>query len=297
MSDLSLEMALHAMMAVQLCLLWCPPARVTMPEDSFIASGGYESVLSLMAEMVTELEEEPWDMQGLERLALAMDILRLGLRSNAGIDHVCGHGELSELPTVAPLALRALQALSFSAAEHHSPVAMAALPAAVRLISTLLRVTPIAKAMQLAHVVHALKLSLQSRPLTLPLTAAFKELTQPQRGRWFSQGREASMLRRDFFRALAQEQVLNDLALAATERVEQLMAQRQATGQSYVPCRGQGMKEVAVESLEDAVMISSYYDNVEAAVLAVYGKTSKVEAWRSRPVRMPSWRERIYIYI
>ena len=37
------------------------------------------------------------------------------------------------------------------------------------------------------------------------------------------------------------------------------------------------MKDVAVESLEEAVVIGNYYDNVEAAVVAVYGKTSRVE--------------------
>ena len=84
---------------------------------------------------------------------------------------------------------------------------------------------------------------------------------------------------------------MNELAVAATERVEELLESLQkkrgdsagsagsAPGQSYVPCRRRGVKEMGVDSLEEAVIIGSYYDHVEAAVVAVYGKTSRVDAW------------------
>ena len=276
-------------MAIQLCLLWFPPTRVALPEETFIDSGGYQAVLALAADLVADLEDaEPCaDFPGLERLGLAMDILRLGMRSNVGIDYVCGQGDAAESPAVAPLAIRALEALSrsagaASASGNRSSVAIATLPSAVRFIGALLHLTPIARFISLAHVVHALKTALQCRPLSLPLTAAFRDLVRRERPRhWFSQGKEAAQLRADFYRSLDGENVLNELALAATERVEELMESLQRKrgegGHSYTACKSRGMKDVAVESLEEAVIIGSYYDNVEASVVAVYGKTSRVE--------------------
>ncbi|CAL1170774.1 unnamed protein product [Cladocopium goreaui] len=291
-SDLTLEMSFHALMAIQLCLLWFPPTRVALPEETFIDSGGYQAVLTLAADIVADLEDaEPGtEFLGLERLGLAMDILRLGMRSNVGIDYVCGNtGDTAEAPPVAPLAIRALEALSRAAGSCHSSgsgafqqVAIATLPSAVRFVGALLHLTPIARFMSLAHVVHALRAALQCRPLSLPLTAAFRDLVRRERSRhWFSQGKEAAQLRGEFYRSLDGENVLNELALAATERVEELMESLQKKrgegGQSYVACKSRGMKDVAVESLEEAVVIGNYYDNVEAAVVAVYGKTSRVE--------------------
>lgn len=286
---MSLEMSLHALMAIQLCLLWFPPTRVALPEETFIESGGYQAVLAIADDIVVDLEDEAdecVDFLGLERLGLAMDILRLGMRSNVGIDYVCGQGDSAEAPAVAPLAIRALSVLSRVARggpfEAVLGIAIATLPSAVRFIGALLHLTPIARFMSLAQVVHALKAAVQCRPLSLPLTAALRDLVRRERPRhWFSQGKEAAQLRTDFYRILDSESVLNELALAATERVEQLMESLQKKrgdgGQSYVACKARGMKDVAVESLEEAVIIGSYYDNVEAAVVAVYGKTSRVE--------------------
>ena len=286
-SDLTLEMSLHALMAIHLCLLWFPPTRVALPEETFIDTGGYEAVLTLATDMVADLEEADAgsDFLGLERLGLAMDILRLGMRSNVGIDYVCGQGDSAEAPAVAPLAIRALEALTKAAevSEETQSVAIATLPSAVRFIGALLHLTPIARFMSLAHVVHALRSALKCRPLSLPLTAAFREMVRRERPKhWFSQGKEAAQVRGDFYRSLDSENVLNELTIAATERIEELMdsLQRQK-GQSYVACKARetrGMKDMAVESLEEAVVIGSYYDNVEAAVVAVYGKTSRVVA-------------------
>eukprot|EP00434_Breviolum_minutum_P028134 symbB.v1.2.024889.t1/scaffold2388.1/size114014/6 len=286
-SDLTLEMSLHALMAIHLCLLWFPPTRVALPEETFIDTGGYQAVLTLATDMVADLEDEVdagSDFLGLERLGLAMDILRLGMRSNMGIDYVCGQGESAEAPAVAPLAIRALEVLTRAAevSEETQSVAIATLPSAVRFIGALLHLTPIARFMSLAHVVHALRSALKCRPLSLPLTAAFREMVRRERPKhWFSQGKEAAQVRGDFYRSLDSENVLNELTIAATERIEELMdsLQRQK-GQSYVACKARearGMKDMAVESLEEAVVIGSYYDNVEAAVVAVYGKTSRVE--------------------
>ena len=301
-SDLTLEMSFHALMAIQLCLLWFPPTRVALPEETFIDSGGYQAVLTLAADIVADLEDaEPGtEFLGLERLGLAMDILRLGMRSNVGIDYVCGNtGDTAEAPPVAPLAIRALEALSRAAGSCHSSgsasfqqVAIATLPSAVRFVGALLHLTPIARFMSLAHVVHALRAALQCRPLSLPLTAAFRDLVRRERSRhWFSQGKEAAQLRGEFYRSLDGENVLNELALAATERVEELMESLQKKrgegGQSYVACKSRGMKDVVVESLEEAVVIGNYYDNVEAAVVAVYGKTSRVETWLKHNLFLP----------
>ncbi|CAK9054676.1 unnamed protein product [Durusdinium trenchii] len=294
--DLALELSMHALMAIQLSLLWFPPTRITLPEETFIDMEGYECVLSVAADLITQFEEEPWDFLGLERLALAMDILRIGMRSNAGIDHVCAQSDASEAPTVAPLALRALQTLAFTALEdRESKAALAALPAAVRIMGALIHVTPIARAMNLGFVVQALRQALQCRPLSLPLAVAFRDLVLRERPRhWFSQGQEAARVRGDFYRYLHSENVLNELAIAATDRVEELMDSLQkkrqgGTGPNYVPCRNVvpcGTREMAVESLEEAVIIGAYYDCVEAAVLAVYGKTSRVDAQKRASVEV-----------
>ena len=202
--DLALELSLHALMAIELCLLWLPPSRVVLPEETFVDSDGYQRIIGFVAEIVTEFEDQPWDFVGLERLALALDILRLGMRSNTGIDHICaGQGDTAEAPAVVPLALRALQAISFTALEGQEDSALWTLPAAVRFMGALIHVTPIARAMNLAFVVQALRQSLQCRPLSLPLTVAFRDMVRRERPRhWFSRGREAAQVRGDFYRYL-----------------------------------------------------------------------------------------------
>lgn len=72
--------------------------------------------------------------------------------------------------------------------------------------------------------------------------------------------------------------------------MDSLQKKRQGgTGPNYVPCRNVvpcGTREMAVESLEEAVIIGAYYDCVEAAVLAVYGKTSRVDAQKRASVEV-----------
>ncbi|CAJ1392760.1 unnamed protein product [Effrenium voratum] len=287
--DFYLELSFHALMALLLALLWDTPSRVTeTPEKTIIEAEGFQAVFTLATDLVAGFEnQEPWEELGLERLFLALHILRLGLRSTEAMDPVCRvefeNEEESEedTPAVAQLARRALQVLSQPAAPEQRTVVLHALPAAVRLLGALLQVPPLARSLDFFELSGALHRALQRRPLTLALTAAFREMVLRDRPRrWFSMGPEAKQVRRDFFNSLDSENVLNELAAAATERVEHLLRllqeKRTGPGASYEPCR-QGMKDMAVQSLEEAVEIGSYFDNVEATVVAVYGKASVVE--------------------
>ncbi|CAE7593960.1 unnamed protein product, partial [Symbiodinium sp. CCMP2456] len=99
-------------------------------------------------------------------------------------------------------------------------------------------------------------------------------------------GKEAyAKTRKDLLRKVQQHGVLAELALATTDRVEELLEElheqrRTLGGRRDVSCRQRGIKDVAVASLSPALEISAFFDNVEAAVRVVYKKISDLEEMR-----------------
>lgn len=274
---LACELSFHALMTLQLLLLWSPPSRVSPPEETLLKSAGQKS----------GYQDRPWKEVRLERLSLAMDVLRLGLRSPAGMNSVCSCRANDEKPSsIILLPLRALDVLAFQEAREDVALSLAS---AARLLASLLQIPDIAQTEDFDYVAQCLRRALRFRPLSLPLTAAIRDLLLcPRRPRTsrFGMGKEAyAKTRKDLLRKVQQHGVLAELALATTDRVQELLEELHEQRQTFggrrdVSCRQRGIKDVAVASLSPALEISAFFDNVEAAVRVVYKKISDLEEMR-----------------
>jgi len=288
---LACELSFHALMTLQLLLLWSPPSRVSPPEETLLQKSGYQVVFDLAGKILSDVERDrPWKEVRLERLSLALDVLRLGLRSTAGMHSVCSCRANEDKPSsIILLPLRALDILALAPSQAPEDVVALSLASAARLLASLLQIPDIAQTEDFDYVAQCLRRALRFRPLSLPLTAAIRELLVcPRRPRTsrFGMGKEAyAKTRKELLRKVQQHGVLAELAAATTDRVEELLQEiheqrRVSGGRRDVSCRQRGIKDVAVASLSPALEISAFFDNVEAAVRVVYKKISDLEEMR-----------------
>ncbi|CAE8668240.1 unnamed protein product, partial [Polarella glacialis] len=318
---LAKEMGLHAMFAIRLALAWEPPRSVPKPDEMMLNFDGYQAVFGSMVDLLSKLQrfasppvsgdrrhsevgKKAPNARALAQLALCFDVMRFGLRSDSGIDSICGFGgerspavslngrrgsregnrASGTVSPLAPMLVEALENLVAVPKDLGTPEAVeAALPAAIRLLGVLLDIPVLAASISTDRLARALKRILTSKPLTLRLAAATREIVasaRPERPRrWFSG--QAANFRKDLCRSMARESVPSEMVQAALKMLgeEPLRpAPRPSWIQSSDPSQsptslGQEVREAA----ERTYVVGAYYDCVEDVVVAVFGTTAAVD--------------------
>eukprot|EP00930_Biecheleria_cincta_P082468 TRINITY_DN72199_c0_g1_i1.p1 TRINITY_DN72199_c0_g1~~TRINITY_DN72199_c0_g1_i1.p1 ORF type:complete len:1473 (+),score=252.05 TRINITY_DN72199_c0_g1_i1:87-4505(+) len=271
--DFSKELRLLLLLAVRLAMAWAPPRSVMRPEEIMCAFQGPKILIDLAVQLNYSLQSpESADAFGVAQLTLVFDSLRLLLR--AGYPALEAHSKakgVRTMPPIAPIAIEVMQTIATLDSAVMPQNAL--LPAALRLLASVLDLPGASASVDPHLVAQALSSAIAGQPLTLGFVAAARDVVvdTERRSHWFSQDGKLSKLRKELRASFDAERVPSQLAISAKEHLQKVLMHESDMANSC------GLSQKLKEKTARVIFAGLLHDHIEAVVLAVYGSTLAVD--------------------